>query len=146
MLFGMLEGDLSTGWQVKVDEFFGVFGCSLWRVWLDSPSQPENQLRAEGLLPSPRKRVSDIPWGIFLCRQEIEIQPGQIKPTLPIILSFLTSTGSVWLLRAPGSSAVAGLGSAGGANGNGNRRDLLDAFPGQSPGQFLAIDHSRWRS
>ncbi len=54
--------------------------------------------------------------------------------------------GSVWLLRALGSSAVAGPGSEGSAKSNGNRRDLLDAFPGQSPGQFLAIDHSRWRS
>jgi len=32
MLFGMLEGDLSTGWQVKVDEFFGVF----WLLSLES--------------------------------------------------------------------------------------------------------------
>ena len=45
----MLEGDLSTGcMQVKVDEFSGVVSCSPWRVWLDSPSQPESQLRAQG--------------------------------------------------------------------------------------------------
>jgi len=106
MLFGMLEGDLGTGWQVKVDEFFGAFSCSLWRAWLDSPSQPENQLRAEGELPSPKRRVSDIPWGIFLCRQGIQRRPGQIKPNIYIILSFLTSTGSVWLLRAPGLNAL----------------------------------------
>ncbi len=54
--------------------------------------------------------------------------------------------GSVWLPTAPRSSAAVSLESGGGAKGNGNRRDLLDAFPGQSPGQFLAIDHSRWRS
>ncbi len=30
--------------------------------------------------------------------------------------------------------------------GNGKGRDLLDSFPGQDPGQFLAIDYSRRRS
>jgi len=51
----MLDGDLSTGcMQVKVDEFFGVVSCSPWRVWLDSPFQPESQLRAQGMLNSEK--------------------------------------------------------------------------------------------
>ena len=76
----MLDGDLSTGcMQVKVDEFFGVVSCSPWRVWLDSPSQPESQLRAQGILTSPRRCVSSYSLGHSSCRQGIEGQRGQIN-------------------------------------------------------------------